>query len=35
MEKRKFGRTGHLSSVAIFGGAALWDTNQSTAVNLF
>ena len=25
MEKRLFGRTGHLSTIAIFGGAAFWD----------
>jgi predicted aldo/keto reductase-like oxidoreductase len=31
MEKRKFGRTGHYSTVAIFGGAALWDTTQDVA----
>lgn len=31
MEKRKLGRTEHLSSVAIFGGAAFWDITQSVA----
>ncbi len=31
MQKRKFGRTGHESTVAIFGGAALWDTTQDVA----
>jgi len=31
MEKRRFGRTGHMSTVAIFGGAALWDVTQTTA----
>ena len=31
IEKRKFGNTGHLSSAVIFGGAALWNENQSTA----
>ncbi len=31
VEKRKFGRTGHQSTVAIFGGAALWDTTQDVA----
>lgn len=31
MEKRRFGRTNHMSTVAIFGGAALWDTTQARA----
>jgi aryl-alcohol dehydrogenase-like predicted oxidoreductase len=31
MKKRRFGRTGHLSTVAIFGGAAFWDVDQSVA----
>lgn len=31
MEKRRFGRTNHMSTVAIFGGAALWDTSQARA----
>lgn len=31
MEKRRFGRTGHDSSVAIFGGAAFWDVSQEQA----
>ena len=31
MEKRKFGRTGHLSSVAIFGAAAFWEISQAEA----
>jgi len=31
MEKRRFGRTGHMSTVAIFGAAAFWDLTQSTA----
>ncbi len=31
MEKRKFGRTGHVSTVAIFGGAAFWDISQDAA----
>lgn len=31
MEKRRFGRTNHMSTVAIFGGAALWDTTQERA----
>jgi aryl-alcohol dehydrogenase-like predicted oxidoreductase len=29
MEKRKFGRTNHMSTVAILGGAAFWETRQS------
>jgi len=31
MEKRRMGRTGHLSTVAIFGAAAFWDVDQSEA----
>jgi aryl-alcohol dehydrogenase-like predicted oxidoreductase len=31
MEKRRFGRTGHLSTVAIFGGAALGKVTQAQA----
>ena len=31
MQKRRFGRSGHLSTVAIFGGAALWKIAQSEA----
>jgi aryl-alcohol dehydrogenase-like predicted oxidoreductase len=31
MEKRRFGRTGHLSTVAIFGGAAFWQVTQAEA----
>ena len=31
IEKRMFGRTGHISSAVIFGGAALWEVDQSTA----
>ncbi len=31
MQTRRFGRTGHESTVAIFGGAALWDTTQDVA----
>jgi aryl-alcohol dehydrogenase-like predicted oxidoreductase len=31
METRRLGRTGHLSSVAIFGGAALWEVTQAEA----
>jgi aryl-alcohol dehydrogenase-like predicted oxidoreductase len=31
MEKRRFGKTGHLSTVAIFGGAAFWDVTQAEA----
>ncbi|MFC2054462.1 aldo/keto reductase [Chloroflexota bacterium] len=31
MEKRRLGRTGHLSTVAIFGAAAFWDVDQSDA----
>lgn len=31
MEKRQFGRTGHQSTVAIFGAAAFWDVTQEQA----
>ena len=31
MQKRRFGRTGHLSTVAIFGAAAFWDVTQAQA----
>ncbi len=31
METRRFGRTGHLSTVAIFGAAALWEVTQAEA----
>ena len=31
MEKRRLGKTGHLSTVVIFGGAAFWLVNQSEA----
>lgn len=31
MEKRRLGRTGHLSTVAMFGGAAFWDASQTEA----
>ena len=31
MERRRFGRTGHDSSVAIFGAAAFWEVDQATA----
>jgi aryl-alcohol dehydrogenase-like predicted oxidoreductase len=31
MEKRRFGKTGHMSTVAIFGTAAFWDVTQETA----
>lgn len=31
METRRFGRTGHMSTVAIFGAAALWEVNQAEA----
>jgi len=31
MEKRRFGRTGHMSTVAIFGGAAFWNVTQAEA----
>lgn len=31
MEKRRFGRTGHMSTVAIFGGAAFYEVGQEKA----
>lgn len=31
MEKRRFGRTNHMSTVAIFGGAGFWDCTQAQA----
>jgi aryl-alcohol dehydrogenase-like predicted oxidoreductase len=31
METRRFGRTGHMSTVAIFGGAAFWEISQVSA----
>jgi len=31
MEKRRFGRTGHMSTVAIFGAAAFWEVEQKDA----
>jgi aryl-alcohol dehydrogenase-like predicted oxidoreductase len=31
MERRRFGRTGHLSTVAIFGAAAFWSVSQAEA----
>ena len=31
METRCFGRTEHLSTVAIFGGAAFWEISQAEA----
>lgn len=31
MEKRRFGRTGHRSTVAIFGAAAFWEVTQAEA----
>jgi len=31
MEIRKFGRTGHMSTIAIFGGAAFWKISQADA----
>ena len=31
MEKRRFGRTGHQTSVLVYGGAALWDCPQEVA----
>jgi aryl-alcohol dehydrogenase-like predicted oxidoreductase len=35
METRRLGRTGHRSSVAIFGAAALWDADPETAARAF
>jgi len=31
MQTRRFGRTGHMSAVAIFGGAAFWEVTQAEA----
>ena len=31
MQTRQFGRTGHLSTLAIFGGAAFWEISQADA----
>ena len=31
IEKRRFGRTGNMSSSLLFGGAALWEADQDTA----
>ncbi|MDH4138728.1 MAG: aldo/keto reductase [Anaerolineae bacterium] len=31
MEKRRFGRTGHMSTVAIFGAASFWEVTQAKA----
>ena len=31
VEKRRFGRTGHMSSAVLFGGAALWTFDKSKA----
>ncbi len=31
MEKRRFGRTGHISTIAIFGAAAFWEIEQKDA----
>ena len=31
MQTRRFGRTGHLSTLAIFGGAAFWEISQADA----
>ncbi len=31
METRRFGRTGHMTTVAVFGGAALWQISQEDA----
>ncbi len=31
MEKRRFGRTGHMSTIAIFGAAAFWEIEQKDA----
>lgn len=31
MQNRRFGRSGHMSSVAIFGGAAFWEISQEKA----
>jgi aryl-alcohol dehydrogenase-like predicted oxidoreductase len=31
MEQRRFGRSGHMSTVAVFGAAAFWDVDQAQA----
>ena len=31
IERRRFGRTGHMSSAVLFGGAVLWSVDQGTA----
>jgi aryl-alcohol dehydrogenase-like predicted oxidoreductase len=35
MQRRRLGRTEHLSSVAILGGAAFWDCDPTTTANCF
>src|SRR5438874_3845636 len=35
MERRRLGRTGHESSVAILGGAAFWDTTVDVVADAF
>ncbi len=35
MERRRLGRTGHQSSLAVFGAAALWDADPETAARVF
>ncbi|HEY5250045.1 MAG TPA: aldo/keto reductase [Acidimicrobiales bacterium] len=35
METRRLGRTGHRSSLAVFGAAALWDADPETAARVF
>jgi aryl-alcohol dehydrogenase-like predicted oxidoreductase len=35
VQTRRLGRTGHLSSLAIFGAAALWDADPDTAARVF
>jgi len=35
MEKRRLGKTGHQSTVMIFGGAALWDEDPEAAIAAF
>ena len=34
IEKRAFGKTGHMSSAVIFGAAALWDVNEKSAARV-
>ena len=34
METRRFGRTGHMSTIAIFGAAAFWEISQQNADNV-